>query len=630
MSSVSPAFALASFGIALGNSLPSDSLKKVKRSTSFALYSASQTLAKLDFSPIDSLPDFGLTNGTSRDLLGSFIFQVLSLSEFNWKWAIQARLSLFEPSFAGTEESLSAQLHRIGHDLDLSADILDALPFSSRPPQSVFLPSSGADDIDIPFFAGIIMLWALRCRLPKVEVSSLLPPHSISSSSFGTASESISPIIGSSLTSGSLHTPEPSQSAPPASSAPPSDSPAVLLLLSQLTTEVRSLASAVATVQASQHPASLSPQSSSWGPLGNSFSYPAVLSAPSGLSSFEPIDLSSSSESTSSSPSVPVPGFPAVPVPGVRSSGSLSVEAANAIIVADCSSTSRLTMQQLTDGLATGALLSTPTGGHVRVFRLARSTGSIFSVVNAAHDHHGPGPLTLSSAPRHLWPQSRAELILLQQEHSHMLAADLRRRQSETADPLVLNAILHANVLATQATHQFHQRAAELAEHVYAGLSPTVHVTTWAWIWFFLYKRWNLAWASGDLSAFTISFVPEFQTTLAFHLNTPPDASRTKTALLLLCFFCETCQQTAAHTRFCFACKVGYPASPPLHSRAFATWAAQTKDSDKSEAAFLRSAEYTRLKATHKGQTPKDPEAWFKYLSAHQNIIPVSRGLSFD
>jgi hypothetical protein len=84
------------------------------------------------------------------------------------------------------------------------------------------------------------------------------------------------------------------------------------------------------------------------------------------------------------------------------------------------------------------------------------------------------------------------------------------------------------------------------------------------------------------------------------------------------------------NTRFCFVCKVGYPASPPLHSRAFAAWAAQTKDADKSEAAFLRSAEYTRLKATHKGQTPKDPEAWFKYLSAHQNIIPVSRGLSFD
>ena len=31
----------------------------------------------------------------------------------------------------------------------------------------------------------------------------------------------------------------------------------------------------------------------------------------------------------------------------------------------------------------------------------------------------------------------------------------------------------------------------------------------------------------------------------------------TKTALLLLCFFCETCQQTAAHMRFCFVCKGG-------------------------------------------------------------------------
>ena len=103
-------------------------------------------------------------------------------------------------------------------------------------------------------------------------------------------------------------------------------------------------------------------------------------------------------------------------------------------------------MQQLAEGLASGALMSNPTGGHVKVFRIAKGTGTSFSLVNAAHDHHGPGPLTLSSAPRHLWPQSRAELILLQQEHLHMLAADLRRRQSETADPLILNAILHANV----------------------------------------------------------------------------------------------------------------------------------------------------------------------------------------
>ena len=113
MPSSSPAFALASFGIALGNSLSSESLKKNKRSTSFSLYAASQTLAKLDFSPIDSIPDFGLSDGASRDLLGSFLFKVLSLSEFNWKWAIQAHLSLFKPAFAGAEESLSAQLATI-------------------------------------------------------------------------------------------------------------------------------------------------------------------------------------------------------------------------------------------------------------------------------------------------------------------------------------------------------------------------------------------------------------------------------------------------------------------------------------------------------------------------------------
>ena len=254
MLSSSPAFALASFGIALGTSLSSESLKKVKRSTSFSLYAASQTIAKLDFGPIDSFPDFSLSDGASRDLLGSFLFQVFSLSEFNWKWAIQARLSLFEPSFAGAEESLSAQLHRIGQDLNLGADIMDALPFSSAPPPSVFLPSTSADDINIPFFAGIILLWALRCRLPKAEVSSLLPPTPISSSSFVAASASIPTVVGSSPASGSLHGPGPSHPAPPESSAPPPESPALLLLLSQfssLTDEVRSLASTVAAVRAS-------------------------------------------------------------------------------------------------------------------------------------------------------------------------------------------------------------------------------------------------------------------------------------------------------------------------------------------------------------------------------------------
>ena len=118
---------------------------------------------------------------------------MLSLSEFNWKWAIQARLSLFEPSFSAAEESLTAQLHRIGLELNLGPDIMVALPFSSAPPPSVILPSTSADDINIPFFAGIIMLWALRCRLPKADVSSLLPPSSLSSSSSSSASSSLSP-----------------------------------------------------------------------------------------------------------------------------------------------------------------------------------------------------------------------------------------------------------------------------------------------------------------------------------------------------------------------------------------------------------------------------------------------------
>ena len=456
----------------------------------------------MDFGPIDSLPDFpdfGLDTRASRDLLGSFIYRVLSLSEFNLKWAIQARLSIFEPSVSAFEESLSTQLHRIVSDLGLSSDIMEALPFSSAPPPSVFLPSSGADDVNIPFFAGFIMLWALCCRLADADVPSLLLPPLYSSSSSSSLSppvELLSP-MGSPPASGSLTGPV-SSLVPPSPALPLADSSAVALLLSQfssLAAQVDSLSSTLAAVQASHlpsHHSSLSPPpASSLGPIGSAIPYPPVLSSPPGSLSSEPIDLSFSSDS---------PGFSSG-LPGFCSPGlSLSPADANKLIVADSCITSRLTMQQLADGLVTGILLCSPTGGHVRVTRLAKGTGASFSVVNAAHDHPGPGPQTFSSATPNLWPQPRSELALLQQEHSHMLANNLRRRQTDTQDPLVLAAILQANVLATQTTHKFHQRAVELADHVCSGSSSMVHVTTWAWILFFLYKLWNLAWALEDLS----------------------------------------------------------------------------------------------------------------------------------
>ena len=71
-----------------------------------------------------------------------------------------------------------SQLHRIGQDLNLGADIMDALPFSSAPPPSVFLPSTSADDINIPFFAVVVSFFVVRV-CPSVTVI----PVPVSSSS---------------------------------------------------------------------------------------------------------------------------------------------------------------------------------------------------------------------------------------------------------------------------------------------------------------------------------------------------------------------------------------------------------------------------------------------------------------
>ena len=307
-------FAIASFGIALGNSLSPEALKKTKRSTAFSLHAAMKLPITLDFGLIDSLSDFGLNGRASRDTLGSFILRVLSLSEFNWKWAIFffRPCSTFEPTFPPSEDSLSAQLHRIGSDLYLSSDIMDALPFSSAPTPSAFLPSSGADDVNIPFFAGVIMLWALHCRVAGADVPSLLPKDSMSSSSSSgstlTPSAALRPPLGSSSASAPAQSGSPSGfvsslASPP--SDPPIDSSVVSLLLSKfssLASQVESLACTLAAVQNSN--LSSLPLSSSSPLLRPSryCHYPFLCSV---LSSWLLIDLSFLSDSPGHSPGIP-------------------------------------------------------------------------------------------------------------------------------------------------------------------------------------------------------------------------------------------------------------------------------------------------------------------------------------
>ena len=134
------------------------------------------------------------------------------------------------------------------------------------------------------------------------------------------------------------------------------------------------------------------------------------------------------------------------------------------------------------------------------------------------------------------------------------------------------------------------------------------HITTWAWVWFFLYRTWNVAWASHDFSTFATSFVPAFQHQISHRLATPVTPRCMKTALLFLGYHCEvpTCLAPGAHIKFCPSCRVGFPESKPLHSKSFASWQASTSSADKSEKAYLSSSlEYARLKANFKGSPPQ-------------------------
>ena len=216
-----------------------------------------------------------------------------------------------------------------------------------------------------------------------------------------------------------------------------------------------------------------------------------------------------------------------------------------------------------------------------------------------------------------------------------MLSRDLNRRLAAAGcDPSASAAVLAANVAASRALHQFHQRAIELSDNVFSNSRATAdsHITTWAWVWFFLYRTWNVAWASHDFSTFATFFVPAFQHQISHRLAAPVTPRCMKTVLLFLGYHCEvpTCLAPGAHIKFCPSCRVGFPESKPLHSKSFASWQASTSSADKSKKAFLSSPGYASLKANSKGSPPKDPSAWYGYLATHQSIIPASRGLTFD
>ena len=158
-----------------------------------------------------------------------------------------------------------------------------------------------------------------------------------------------------------------------------------------------------------------------------------------------------------------------------------------------------------------------------------------------------------------------------------MLSRDLSRRLAAAgANSSVSSATLTANVSASRAVNQFHQRALELTDAVFSNSCATAdsHVSTWSWVWFFLYRTWNVAWASHDFSTFASSFVPAFQHQIAHRLAAPVSPRCMKTALLFLCYHCEapTCLAPGAHIKFCPSCKVGFPDTKPQHSKSFAAW----------------------------------------------------------
>ena len=133
------------------------------------------------------------------------------------------------------------------------------------------------------------------------------------------------------------------------------------------------------------------------------------------MSSLSPHLMSPRHEGNSVSPALPLSGYSddpdSSPSPGSRPpSFSLSPEDVNLIILTNCADGARLSAK-LAEGLASGdVFLCSPTGGHIRIFRVR---GVIcFSIINDAADSPGPGFQSLTSAPQFQWSQNRSELIL--------------------------------------------------------------------------------------------------------------------------------------------------------------------------------------------------------------------------
>ena len=97
--SFSLSFALASFGIALGKSLPSSSFKRTSKKTAFSPASGLAAASAIDFSLIDAQSNFGrISDPRSMELLGSYFLQVFNLSESSWRVHLLDRLLSFESS----------------------------------------------------------------------------------------------------------------------------------------------------------------------------------------------------------------------------------------------------------------------------------------------------------------------------------------------------------------------------------------------------------------------------------------------------------------------------------------------------------------------------------------------------
>ena len=76
-------FALASFGIALGKSLPASSFNRTSKKTACSPASGLAAASAIDFSQIDAHSDFGISDPHSY--FGSYFLQVFNLSESSWR-----------------------------------------------------------------------------------------------------------------------------------------------------------------------------------------------------------------------------------------------------------------------------------------------------------------------------------------------------------------------------------------------------------------------------------------------------------------------------------------------------------------------------------------------------------------